>query len=248
MERVPRYSSIQSFLKDKFKMYRSFYKETSLDKEEEIQMYIDLLDDLDETDPKYKKYSDVLKSKFGIEHKKINYQFYIDNPDLNNLKTKKDFSNFKLFVNYCKAIWVKRKIVHFEHLRDYSSIPLENFESLCYKLNIKLIWTNESLTGHGSSDYIKLPKDSGNNLYFVLHELGHVYDYQNNISLDSICKDMRFSPTIYGCTTSAETFAENFYYYFIKPRELKKTFPETFSELNMLINSKWKQTIKEYLL
>lgn len=226
--------------------YKSIYKESS--SEEEIQMYIDLLDDLDISDSKYEKYYNILKSKFGIEHKKINYRYYIDNPNLNNLKTKEDFPNFKLYVDYCKAIWRERKIIEFEHLRDYSVIQLQNLESLCNEINIKLIWTNESSMGHGSSNYIKLPKEDGNNLYFVLHELGHVYDYQNNISLDSICKDMRFSPTIYGCSTSGETFAENFYYYFVKPKQLKKEFKNTFLELNKIINLKWKNLIKKYLI
>lgn len=229
-------------------MYNSIYKEASLKKQEEIQMYIDLLDDVDISDSKYEKYYNILKSKFGIEHKRIDYQSYIDNPDLNNLKTKEDFLNFKLYVDYCKAVWRERKIIEFEHLRNYREPDRDKLKLLIRELNIELIITpNAGHSGHGDSTTIKLSEEYLT-IYTILHELGHVYDHKNSLPLDLISKDMRYSPTIYGCTNSGETFAENFAFFFSHTNLLKKTFPKTYLELTKLINSKWKNLIKNYLL
>jgi hypothetical protein len=223
--------------------YKSIYKEN----EEEIQMYIDILNDMDESNPRYEKYKDILKTKYNMDYKKIDYSYYINNPNLKDLKTKNDFPNFKLYVDYCKAIWRERKLIDFEHNRNYNNLDIVNIEGLCKQLNIKFSITSESMQGHGSSDYIKLSKD-GLNKYFVLHELGHVYDYRYNSSIENICKDMRFSPTIYGCNNSGETFAENFYFYFDNPSLLKNKLKQCYTQMNKLINTKWKSTIKKFIL
>jgi hypothetical protein len=220
---------------------------------EEAQQYIDIIS-MNPKLYKYQKYKVILKDKFGIDFDSIyKDQEYIDNANLNDIKKQDDFLHFDNWLNYAKIISKKRGFVPM----DLYATPSDK-----YKLTDE-IWNETSKNldfiikkipyterGTGSGDIARAFGDTiyytdHADFYYFLHELGHIYDFQNNIK--GIIKNPAYSPTNYGTTHSGETFAENFAIYFINPMALKNWNEDVYNAMDLEINEKYKNEINRIM-
>lgn len=220
---------------------------------EEAQQYIDIISMNPKLD-KYQKYKVILKDKFGIDFDSIyKDQEYIDNANLNDIKKQDDFLDFDNWLNYAKIISKKRGF-----------IPMDSYltPSDKYKLTDE-IWNETSKNldfiikkipyterGTGSGDIARAFGDTiyytdHADFYYFLHELGHIYNFQNNI--EGIIKNPAYSPTNYGTTNGGETFAENFAIYFINPMALKNWNEDVYNAMDSEINEKYKNEINRIM-
>jgi hypothetical protein len=220
---------------------------------EEAQQYIDIISMNPKLD-KYQKYKVILKDKFGIDFDSIyKDQEYIDNANLNDIKKQDDFLDFDNWLNYAKIISKKRGF-----------IPMDSYltPSDKYKLTDE-IWNETSKNldfiikkipyterGTGSGDIARAFGDTiyytdYADFYYFLHELGHIYNFQNNI--EGIIKNPAYSPTNYGTTNGGETFAENFAIYFINPMALKNWNEDVYNAMDSEINEKYKNEINRIM-
>jgi 8-oxo-dGTP pyrophosphatase MutT (NUDIX family) len=220
---------------------------------EEAQQYIDIIS-MNPKLEKYQKYKVILKDKFGIDFDSIyKDQEYIDNANLNDIKKQDDFLDFGNWLDYAKIISKKRGFIPM-NLYDTSSnkykLTDEIWSETSKKLNfyIKKVPYEERGTDGGD-----IARAFGNTIYYTeyadfyyfLHELGHIYNFQNNI--EGIIKNPAYSPTNYGTTNSGETFAENFAIYFINPMALKNWNEDVYNAMDSEINEKYKNEINRIM-
>ena len=223
----------------------------------EIDEYAQQLIDIISSNPqleKYQKYKVILKDKFGIDFDSIyKDQEYIDNANINDIKKQDDFFDFDNWLKYAKIISKKRGFIPM----DLYDVPSDK-----YKLTDE-IWneTSKNLNFNVKKiPYIERGTDGGDiarafadtiyytdqaDFYYFLHELGHIYDFQNNIK--GIIKNPAYSPTNYGTNNSGETFAENFAIYFINPMALKNWNEDVYNSLDSQINTKYKNEISRIM-
>ena len=220
---------------------------------EEAQQYIDIIS-MNPKLEKYQKYKVILKDKFGIDFDSIyKDQEYIDNANLNDIKKQGDFLDFGNWLDYAKIISKKRGFVPM----DLYATPSDK-----YKLTDE-IWNETSKNldfiikkipyterGTGSGDIARAFGDTiyytdHADFYYFLHELGHIYDFKNNIK--GIIKNPAYSPTNYGTTNGGETFAENFAIYFINPMALKNWNEDVYNVMDSEINEKYKNEINRIM-
>jgi 8-oxo-dGTP pyrophosphatase MutT (NUDIX family) len=220
---------------------------------EEAQQYIDIIS-MNPKLEKYQKYKVILKDKFGIDFDSIyKDQEYIHNANLNDIKKQGDFLDFGNWLDYAKIISKKRGFVPM----DLYATPSDK-----YKLTDE-IWNETSKNldfiikkipyterGTGSGDIARAFGDTiyytdHADFYYFLHELGHIYDFKNNIK--GIIKNPAYSPTNYGTTNGGETFAENFAIYFINPMALKNWNEDVYNAMDSEINEKYKNEINRIM-
>jgi hypothetical protein len=199
---------------------------------------------------KYQKYKDILRDKYNIDFDYIyKDQQYIDNATLKDIKSQDDFLDFGNWLIYAKKISKIRGFIPMD-LYDVKNDIMN--DDVWNKMAIKLDFIVEKVPyierGTGSGDIArafgdKITYTEHADLYYFLHELGHIYDGKNK--LNGIIKNPAYSPTSYGTMNGGETFAENFAIYFINPSALKDWNKEVYESMDLAINDKFKKELNK---
>jgi len=216
--------------------------------DETIQMYVDIIDNLDTSDPKRQQYIDTLRNKYSYNYQEPDDESFIQNIDLNNIKYKDDFRNFDNYKKYAKRLVVLRGMQLEPIYHKDIIFTIKDVEKIGLILGFEVKYTpyyNDTSDNYASanSGRITMPEEVGAGI--LIHEMGHVYDGKFNIN--GISKIITNSPTLYGANNAGETFAENFKFYFLHPQLLKDKLPEVYSELDHIIIPKWKLLIQSLL-
>jgi hypothetical protein len=223
--------------------------------DETAQMYIDIIS-MNPNLEKYQKYKDILKREYDIDFDSIyKDNEYIENANLQDIKSQSDFLDFDNWLKYAKKISMMRGFVRMD---DYMmAFKYDVTDDVWKKMSALLdfrIEKVEYIETTGSGDIARV---MGNtiyytehaDLYYLLHEIGHIYDFQNNVN--GIIHNPAYSPTHYGTMNGGETFAENFAIYFINPTALKNWNEEVYDEMEKTINAKYEveltSLVSEYL-
>jgi len=220
---------------------------------EEAQTYIDILS-TNSLSGNYQKYKDILKDKFGIDFDSLNKdQEYIDNASLNDIKKQDDFLNFDNWLIYAKKVSKMRGFVNMDLYDTPNDIMTDSiWNEMAKKLDFEVEKVPYEEHNTGSGDIARTMADrvyytEHADLYYFLHELGHVYDFQNKLEANRIVKNPAYSPTHYGTTNAGEDFAENFAIYFINPTALKNWNKDVYEEMDAVINDKYKKEVNKLL-
>jgi hypothetical protein len=220
---------------------------------EEAQQYIDIIS-MNPKLEKYQKYKVILKDKFGIDFDSIyKDQEYIDKANLNDIKKQDDFLDFDNWLNYAEIISKKRGFVRMDSYltpSDKYKLTDEIWNETSKNLDFIIKKIPYTERGTGSGDIARAFGDTiyytdHADFYYFLHELGHIYNFQNNI--EGIIKNPAYSPTNYGTTNGGETFAENFAIYFINPMALKNWNEDVYNAMDLEINEKYKNEINRIM-
>jgi hypothetical protein len=219
--------------------------------EQEKQMYIDIIS-MNPDDPKYQRYKEILKRKFNVNFDDVYHDpKHMSDMDINNVKSQKDFNNFDNFMKYAGDISTKRGFIS---MNDYFDIhvenPIQTLQTLAKILGFEAIPKDYQESNRGGGDIAHAVGDAiyyttHMSLYYVLHEMGHVYQHQTQYK--GIAGNSAYSPTKYGTTNSGEAFAENFAIYFLNPTALQKWSEEIYAEMGRIISPLWKLAIRKYL-
>jgi GNAT superfamily N-acetyltransferase len=237
----------------KFMQSGKFEKGGEID--ETAQMYIDIIS-MNPNLEKYQKYKEILKNEYDIDFDAIyKDQEYIETANLQDIKSQNDFLDFDNWIAYAKKI---SKMRGFVRMDDYMmAFKYDVTDDVWKKMSALLdfrIEKVEYIETTGSGDIARV---MGNtiyytehaDLYYLLHEIGHIYDFQNNVN--GIIHNPAYSPTHYGTMNGGETFAENFAIYFINPTALKNWNEEVYEEMEKTINAKYEveltSLVSEYL-
>jgi len=217
---------------------------------EDAQQLIDIISMNPKSD-KYQKYKDTLREKYNIDFDSIyKDEEYINNATLSDIKKQEDFFDLGNWLRYAKIISEKRGFIPmglYDTPADLKNVITDDiWEQTANMLNFtveKVLYTERG-TGSGDiarafGDKIYYTKEA--DLYYFLHEIGHVYDFQNKLT--GIIKNPAYSPTRYGTTNGGETFAENFAIYFINPDALKDWNKEVYDAMDLAINDKYKKEL-----
>jgi len=218
--------------------------------DEEAQQYVDIIS-MDANNPKYSKYKEILKTKFGIDYD-LDYANHdeniIDNADLEDLKGINDFLNYDNYVKYAYEIFRKRGFIENQpkHIEGIVSIDLAK------KIGSYLGFSVELKEYFGTGNYaevrgdtLRMPQEVDINTF--IHEIGHYFDHQYSKEYDGKAKDSTYATSIYMIRNSAEVFAENFMTYFIAPEWLLINMPMIFYELDNQIPQLYKDTINDLI-
>lgn len=213
---------------------------------EEIQQLIDII----ALDPiKYSKYIKTLKNKYNVDFYSIyNDEEYINNPNLEDIKNQNDFLNFDNYVKYAKNIFNKRHIPKIKHInrKPISSDEVKKIsEELGFNVKVKDEFVNGYYASFNMIDTITIPSNVDVN--FLIHEIGHFFDYNYSNGYDGVANTITFASSSYGIGNRDEVFAENFLHYFIAPDILKSKLPIVYNELNQRIPNKFKTLITDLL-
>jgi GNAT superfamily N-acetyltransferase len=237
----------------KFMQSGKFEKGGEID--ETAQMYIDIIS-MNPNLEKYQKYKEILKNEYDIDFDAIyKDQQYIETANLQDIKSQNDFLDFDNWIAYAKKI---SKMRGFVRMDDYMmAFKYDVTDDVWKKMSALLdfrIEKVEYIETTGSGDIARV---MGNtiyytehaDLYYLLHEIGHIYDFQNNVN--GIIHNPAYSPTHYGTMNGGETFAENFAIYFINPTALRNWNEEVYNEMEKTINAKYEveltSLVSEYL-
>jgi GNAT superfamily N-acetyltransferase len=237
----------------KFMQSGKFEKGGEID--ETAQMYIDIIS-MNPNLEKYQKYKEILKNEYDIDFDAIcKDQQYIETANLQDIKSQNDFLDFDNWIAYAKKI---SKMRGFVRMDDYMmAFKYDVTDDVWKKMSALLdfrIEKVEYIETTGSGDIARV---MGNtiyytehaDLYYLLHEIGHIYDFQNNVN--GIIHNPAYSPTHYGTMNGGETFAENFAIYFINPTALRNWNEEVYDEMEKTINAKYEveltSLVSEYL-
>lgn len=218
---------------------------------EEAQQYIDIIS-MNPKLEKYQKYKDVLRDKHGIDFDAIyKDQQYIDGADLKDIKNQEDFFDFGNWLKYAKKISYLRGFVPMDYYDTPSTIKSvtdDVWRNLSNKLGFEAQKVEYIERGGEGGD---IARALGNtiqytemaDLYYLLHEIGHIYDFQNQLT--GIVKNPAYSPTRYGTINGGETFAENFAIYFINPSALKNWNKQVYEAVDLAISNEYKTELKK---
>ena len=220
-------------------------EQQSVEKDEEIQQLIDIIS----MNPnKYDKYIDILKTKYNVDFNEIyNDEKYVNNPNLNDKKTKNDFLNFDNYIKYAKNIFIKRKITQPNYVD--KTISSDEVKKLGNKLGFNVKIKEYSGSGNYASfdliDTITIPSEVDINT--LIHEIGHFFDHNYSKDYNGLAKTITHASSSYHIDKSNEVFAENFLHYFIAPNILKIKLPEVYEELDSKIPNKFKILLNQLL-
>lgn len=212
---------------------------------EEVQQYIDIIS----IDPeKYKKYIDILKSKYNIDfYHYYKDNIYLNNIDLNNIRKKNEFLNFDNYIKYAKLIFNKRNIPQPHNIDKTidSSIVQKIADYFGFKLKIKEYTGNGNYASFDLINTITVPEKVDVNT--LIHEIGHFFDHKYSNDYKGLAKTITHASSPYRIDKNNEVFAENFLHYFIAPNLLKKYLPEVYNELNQKIPNKFKSILNNLI-
>jgi hypothetical protein len=217
---------------------------------EEATMYVDIISN-NPTSPSVEKYKKLLLDKYNIDFDK-NYKekdlFYLANLDLNNIQNKDEFLSFDNYLDYGKKISEKRGFIKMDdYATPYDINPTDVLTRLSNELGFDIEKKDYS-DGQGGIAHAfggKLWYTDYVDMYYVLHELGHIYDFIHQY--EGLAKKPTHAPTEYGTSNVGEVFAENFAIYFINPEALKNWNKIVYEELDLSINNKWKDALNREL-
>jgi hypothetical protein len=223
--------------------------------DETAQMYIDIIS-MNPNLEKYQKYKDILKREYDIDFDSIyKDNEYIENANLQDIKSQSDFLDFDNWLKYAKKISMMRGFVRMD---DYMmAFKYDVTDDVWKRMSDKLDFRIEKVPYIETTTSGDIARVMGNtlyytehaDLYYLLHEIGHIYDFQNNVS--GIIHNPAYSPTHYGTMNGGETFAENFAIYFINPMALKNWNKDVYDEMENTINPKYKyelsSLVSEYI-
>ena len=204
---------------------------------EVIQQYVDIIDNMDLLNPRRSKYIQTLKDKYEYEYTKPDDEYFISNPNLNDIKNIEDFISFNNYKKYSKEVFKLRGIPLQQSVE--GTLSINDIYSLTkpFDIQVKQIKSGGDNHAQASPDVIEIPDSTS--VETVLHELGHVFDYRyQNINI--ISNKHTHTITTYGLGVGGEAFAENFAYFFLYPNFLRKYLPEVYNELDSNIPNKWK--------
>jgi hypothetical protein len=208
----------------------------------DIQLYVDIIDGLEKNDPRRDKYIKILKDKYNYNYVEGNDEYFINNPNLNDIKSIEDFKNFNNYKKYAKEIFRLRKIPLQKSVEGV--LPFNVVSKILEPFNIEVKEIKGDYNhAQASPSLIELPKIAS--IEVVLHELAHLFDYQNTKNM--LAKKHTHTITTYGLSVGGEAFAENFSYYFLYPHFLEKHLPEVYHELDSEIPNDWKLLAKKLI-
>jgi tRNA nucleotidyltransferase (CCA-adding enzyme) len=220
--------------------------EVTMSSEEEKQLLIDVIS-MNPKNPSYDKYREILKNKYGVEYESIDKDdYYVNNIDLSDIKTKKDFLNFDKFREYGRKITVKRGIADSSQQLDVDNMKEEDLIQAAKDFEYE--WKEDSNDSRinwasvSAANSMKTPVPCDMGTY--LHELGHILDYKVNYS--GLAKEFTNASSWYN-VNSGEVFAENFMHFFLSPELLVEKLPHVYDELNLIIPEEWKLKISDLL-
>lgn len=214
-------------------------------KKEEIQTLIDIIS---MNPSKYQKYVDLLKDKYNIDYYKIDKDNeYIENANLNDIKSKNDFLNFNNYIKYAKKIFGLRNIPLQKNIdKEINANTIKEIgEKLGFKTKIKEYSGNGNYAAFDLVDTIIVPQKVDVNT--LIHEIGHFFDHKYSNNYQGLAKTITHASSSYGISKSNEVFAENFLHFFIAPNMLKEKLPNVYEELNEKIPEKFKILIYNLL-
>jgi hypothetical protein len=221
---------------------------------EEIQTLVDIIDGLEKDSEKRNRYINMLKTNFNYDYIEPSDEEYIDNPNLNDIKSIDDFTTFSNYRRYAMKIVQLRYKNNIDAFHIKAEKPNHD-KNIKFNVSLKIgellgfdvkygVYDGDGNYASAHSDYtIKIPDNIPAS--FLIHEIGHIYDYK--FYKDGISKIITNSVTVYGTTDSGETFAENFVAYFVSPKLLKNILPHVYIDLDNNISPKWKMVINNLL-
>jgi len=193
---------------------------------EELQLYVDIIDDLDKNDIKRAKYIEVLKNKFNYDYVEGNDEDYINNANLNDIKSFNDFRSVSNYRKYAKKLLdLREKNVDYYKFFNYSpaSISKKELIGLCEKYDITSLFKNTEgiSTRTGGRDEKIINWSAGNEFpkNHILHEIGHFVDHK-------IFIPTTYSLTEYGLLNPAESTCDSIMLYLLNPEYYKQILPE----------------------
>lgn len=175
-------------------------------KDEDIQLLIDIIDGLDSNDDKKIKYINLLKNKYNYDYIIGNDEEYINNPDLNDIKTINDFKNFKNYKIYAERLLrLREKNIDYSKFYNYkpTTVDKKTLINLLEKYKIKSFFTKKGSISSPIKDEMSI--DWAGNIFdksHILHEIGHFFD-------DDIIIPITYSLTDYGLTNQKECTCES---------------------------------------
>jgi hypothetical protein len=226
--------------------YIKLFEELDSDKvESDIQQLIDIIS----LDPnKYSKYINILKTKYNVDFDEIyNDEKYINNPNLNDIKSKNDFLNFDNYIKYAKKIFNKRKISqpnYIDRIISYDDVKKLG-DKLGFNVNVKEYIGSGNYASFDLIDTITIPSEVDVNT--LIHEVGHFFDHNYSNGYNGLAKTITHASSSYYIDKSNEVFAENFLHYFIAPDILKTKLPVVYEELNSKIPNNFKLLLSKLL-
>jgi hypothetical protein len=217
--------------------------------DEEKQMYLDIIS-MDPDNPKYQRYKDTLKQKFNVDFD-TKYgdhdSRYVENIDINNIKSPNDFMSFNNWLIYAKKVsqtrgYLPHTIYNLHRNYDIPNIINQLAQDLQFTPIKRDYDSHNGNSAAVSGNYMYYTDVTAN--YDIFHELGHIFDHR--FKPEGLANNPAYSPTPYG-TNPGETIAENFAIYFINPTALNNWCPEVYKELDRIIPNNWKTIINNIL-
>ena len=192
---------------------------------EEIQQLVDIIDGLSRGDEKRNKYINMLKSKFNYDYIESSDEEYIDNANLDDIKSINDFrsySNYKLYTK--KLLHLREKNIDYGKFYNYSpsSISKNKLISLLEKYKIASFFNKTGVYSSpiGSKDDMNI--DWAGDTFdksHILHEIAHFFD-------DKIHIPTTYSLTDYGLTNQAECTCDSIMLYLLNKKYYKTILPK----------------------
>lgn len=195
-------------LREKINIYieKYLYESNKMSNENDIQMLIDIIDDLDINSDKRTKYINILKDKYGYNYTENNDEYYINNANLYDIKSQKDFKSYMKYKLYAKKILrIREENIDYSKFYNYrpTTIDKKPLINLLEKYKIKSFFTKKGSISSPIKDEMSI--DWAGNIFdksHILHEIGHFFD-------DDIIIPITYSLTDYGLTNQKECTCES---------------------------------------
>jgi hypothetical protein len=227
-------------------IYQYLNEATQSSDNEEIQMYIDIIDGLEKNDPKREKYINTLKTKYNYDYIEGNDEDYINNANLNDIKDLNDFKSFSNYKKYAeKILRLREKTTDYSKFYNYSptSISKEELIRLLEKYKINSYFNKNGVYSSPSGGKDEMSIDWAGDTFdksHVLHEIAHFFD-------DKIHIPITYSLTDYGLTNQIECTCDSIMLYLLNTNYYKKIFPDIGKYIEKNIPSWFVQLSKELL-
>lgn len=188
----------------------------------DIQMYIDIIDNLDKNDIKRNKYIKILKDKYDYDYIENDDDENINGADINNIKNINDFKSYKNYKTYSEKIFeIRTKNIDYSKFygNKIKSIDRNQLINLLEKYNIKSSFINGYIS-HPTDKINKNISWAGDTIdsSHILHEIGHFFD-------DDIKIPTTYSLTDYGLTNIGECTAESIMLFLLNPKYYNELLP-----------------------
>ena len=192
---------------------------------DDIQLFVDIIDGLNIGDANRNKYINLLKTKYNYNYIAGNDIEYIDAANLSDIKTIKDFrsySNYKLYAE--KLLRLREKKVNYHKFYNYSPTSINKYDliNLLERYKIKSHFTKRGIYSSPMRGVSEMSIDWAGNVFdksHVLHEVAHFFD-------DKIRIPITYSLTDYGLTNEAECTCDSIMLYLLNKKYYKSILPK----------------------